>query len=279
MLETCANLIALSIERDQSLADVQQAQLQMQSEQLRNSLLSSVSHDLRTPLATIAVTVSSLLDESGETDVASKREILQTVVDESNRVSRQVENLLDMARLNSGTIALSRDWHVFEELIGIALERMHRELDGYGVRVKIADDFPLLLATEHLLEQVFVNLLDNAVRYTPKGSQIEISAVRVAERAEIRIADNGPGLPPGTEKKVFEQFFRGSSHVADGRRGIGLGLTFCRRIVEAHGGQMRAVNRQAGGAEFVISLPCPDKKIEGTMGRANDEFDDTLSVA
>jgi two-component system sensor histidine kinase KdpD len=257
MLETCANLIALSIERDQSLSEAHQAQVQVQSEQLRNALLSSVSHDLRTPLAMIAVTASSLLDESAAQGEMPNREMLQTVVDESNRLSRQVENLLDMARLSSGSIVLNRDWQVLEELVGVALSRLRRELSEYSVEVVIPIDFPLLWVADDLMEQVLVNLLDNAIRYTPKGSQIIISAVRCEGRAEIRIADNGPGLRPGSESKVFEKFFRGKMVVADGQRGIGLGLAICQGIVQAHGGEIRAANRPGGGVEFIISLPCP----------------------
>ena len=130
MLETCASLIALSIERDQLFVEAQQAQVQVQSEQLRNSFLSAVSHDLRTPLATIAVTASSLLEDSAEQSVAAKQEIAQTVVDESRRAARQVDNLLGMAQLDAGTIAVHRDWEVLEELVGVSLARLRRELAG-----------------------------------------------------------------------------------------------------------------------------------------------------
>jgi two-component system, OmpR family, sensor histidine kinase KdpD len=254
LLETCASLIALSIERDQSVLDAQQAQLQIQAEQLRNSLLSSVSHDLRTPLSTIAGAASSLLERSAGAD----RELLQTVVDESRRLTRLVENLLDMARLESGTIVLNRQWHVLEEIIGLGLAAVKRDLKDHTVRVDVPGDFPLLHVDGFLLEQVFVNLLENASRYTSAGSEIEISAAISRDRAEIRVADNGTGLPPGSESKVFDKFFRGSTIAPDGRRGVGLGLAICRAIVEAHGGKIKAANRHHGGAEFVIILPCDE---------------------
>jgi two-component system sensor histidine kinase KdpD len=252
LLETCGSLIALSIERDQSMLQAHEAQLQVQAEQLRNSLLNSVSHDLRTPLATIAGTASGLLESVSQKD----GEGLQTIVEESRRLARLVENLLDMARLDSGSIALNRQWHVLEEIVGVALNSVKRELKDHEVRVAIPADFPLINVDDFLIEQLLVNLLENASRYTPAGSQIEISAVAKEKSAEIRVADNGPGLPAGSEEKVFDKFFRGATIAPDGRRGVGLGLAICQAIVEAHGGKITAVNRRGGGAEFIIGLPC-----------------------
>ncbi len=123
--------------------------------------------------------------------------------------------------------------------------------------MSIPADFPLLWVADSLFEQILVNLLENAIRYTPPGSRIEISAQRRGDMAEIVVADNGPGLPAGSEAKVFDKFFRGASVVDDGQRGIGLGLTICRGIARAHGGEMRAANRTHGGAEFTIAIPCP----------------------
>ena len=173
LLETCGSLIALSIERDESVLQAHQAQLQIQAEQLRNSLLDSVSHDLRTPLATISGTATSLLEHSSIQDGES----LQTLVDESRRLTRLVENLLDMARLDSGAVALNRQWNVLEEIVGVALNAVKREVRDFIVHVDIPADFPLLNIDGFLIEQVLVNLLENASRYTPIGSEIEISAV------------------------------------------------------------------------------------------------------
>jgi two-component system sensor histidine kinase KdpD len=270
MLETCASLVALSIERDQSFIEAQQAQLQVQSEQLRNSLLSAVSHDLRTPLATIAVTASSLLEDSTEQSWPLKLDMVQTVVDESRRLARQVDNLLGMARLNSGTIVLHREWEVLEDLVGVALMRLRRELKDHRVNVHIRGDFPLLWVAGDLIELVLVNLLDNAIRYTPAGSSIEITAANYCDRAEIKVADNGPGLPPNSESKVFEKFFRGRMLIADGQRGIGLGLSICQAIIHAHGGQVSAGNRVSGGAELTIFLPCSRQSPQVTLEETSD---------
>jgi two-component system sensor histidine kinase KdpD len=252
LLETCGSLVALSIERDRSVLKAHEAELQMRAEQLRNSLLSSVSHDLRTPLATIGGAAESLLESPQNSSV----ELLQTIVDESRRLGRLVDNLLDMARLDSGSITVNRQWHVLEEIVGVALEAVARDLRNHQVTISIPADFPLLNIDGVLFEQVLGNLLENAARYTPAGSEIEISARAHDRHVEIRIADNGPGLPPGSEQKVFDKFFRGSTVAPDGRRGVGLGLAICQAIIDAHGGEITAANRSPGGAEFVIRLAC-----------------------
>jgi two-component system sensor histidine kinase KdpD len=255
LLETCASLIALSLERDQSVLDASEAEMRVKSEEMKNSLLSSVSHDLRTPLAVIAAASSSLLDRSDQTD-GSRREVLQTIVDESHHLARLVDNLLDMTRLESGAVTPNKQWHVLEEIVGTALARMRRELKSHNVKIDIPMDVPMLLIDGVLIEQAFVNLLENAARYTPAGSQIEIGVARHGDSVEIRVADNGPGLPRGSESRVLEKFYRSPPSTADGRRGVGLGLAICQAIVDAHGGRIAARNRPGGGAEFVITIRC-----------------------
>jgi len=269
MLQTCAGLIALSLERDRSIAEayeaqlkVQKAQHQVQSEQLRNSLLNSISHDLRTPLSTIAVAASTLLENPANSDEQMRRDVLQTVVDESHRLGRQMENLLEMARLNSGVINANAEWEAIEELIEAALARLRRELEGRTIRVQISKDFPPLWVAGELMEKVFVNLLENAARYARPDSVIEITGANHDDHVEIVIADDGPGLPAGTESKIFEKYFRGMTRVDDGQRGIGLGLAICRSIIQAHGGEIRASNRAQGGAAFHIRLPCEQPSLE-----------------
>jgi two-component system sensor histidine kinase KdpD len=229
----------------------------MQAEQLRNSLLSSVSHDLRTPLAAIAGASSSLLGNEAGQNSDVRQELLQTIVDESRRLARLVDNLLDMTRLESGRVPLNKQWHVLEELVGSVCTRLRRELERHEVHVDIPADLPLLSVDGLLIEQVLLNLLENAARYTPAGCRIDITARTQNQNVEVRVADNGPGLPPGNEMRVFEKFFRGSiTPTADGRRGAGLGLAICKAIIQAHGGSILARNLSTGGAEFVIVLPC-----------------------
>jgi two-component system sensor histidine kinase KdpD len=246
--------VALSIERDRSVLKAHEAELQVREEQLRNSLLSSVSHDLRTPLAAIAGAASSILERPHE----PQHELLQSIVDESRRLGRLVENLLDMARLDSGSMTVNRQWQVLEEIVGVALHSLSRDLSRHNVLVSIPVNFPLLNVDGILIEQVLVNLLENASRYTPEGSTIEITACELDRSVAISVADNGPGLPAGTELAVFDKFFRGAAVAPDGRRGVGLGLAICQAIVAAHGGTIAASNRPQGGAEFVVRLPCSE---------------------
>jgi len=255
LLETCVGMIALSLERDQSVLDAHEAHLQVESEQLRNSLLSSVSHDLRTPLAAIAGLSAGLLDDSQPVSAGERRASLQSILDEASRLTRLVENLLDMTRLSAGRVRLDRQWHILEELIGSVRGRLAKELSQHAVRVDLPDDLPLVNLDGVLFEQVFYNLLENAARYTPPGSQITIGARTRPNQTEITVADSGPGLPRGAESQVFEKFFRATSSLPDGRRGVGLGLAICQAIVQAHGGQISAHNRPDGGAEFQIVLP------------------------
>lgn len=258
LLETCASLIALAIERDQFTLEAAEAQVRIKAEQVRNSLLSSVSHDLRTPLTVIAGAATSLLESPSGQDALTRQELLRTVVDESHRLTRLVENLLEMTRLESGTAAPNKQWQVLEEIAGSALARLRRELEHHVIAVTLPPDLPLLFVDGLLVEQVLVNLVENAARYTPPGSRIELSARCLGNRVEIRVADNGPGLPHGSEARVFDKFFRGTTKTTDERRGVGLGLAICQAIIEAHKGRISAGNRQGGGAEFVISLPCEE---------------------
>ena len=255
LLETCAGQIALAVERDLLALEAHQGQVRMEADQLRSSLLSSVSHDLRTPLAAMAGAAGSLLDAANSLDETTRRELLQMIVDESHQLSRLVDNLLDMTRLESGAMPVQRQWQVLEELIGSAIARLRRLLGSRQVHVSIPAGFPLMYLDGLLFEQVLINLLENAARYTPESSTITITARSSPDSITLSIADNGPGIPSGSERSIFGKFVRGPMTSADGRRGVGLGLAICRSIVEAHDGRIEAKNRAEGGAEFIITLP------------------------
>lgn len=270
LLETFASQIALALEREQLAAQVQSVLVQAETERLRSSLLASVSHDLRTPLAVIAGASSSLLEAEGSLSPETRRELYQTIFDDSHRLSRLVDNLLDMTRIESGSVAVNRQLHVVEELIGSALHRMRKRLAGRPVTTRLPDDLPLAPLDGELVEQVLVNLLENIEKYTPPGSTVEISARQAEGELVVEVADSGPGLSPGDEERVFEKFYRGASAATDGRRGAGLGLAICRAIIAAHGGRIRAENRATGGARFYFSLPllaAPSER-PGTDGAA-----------
>ena len=257
LLEACANQLALALERDQLTLDAANARVEAETEQVRSSLLTSVSHDLRTPLAAIAG-ASGSLTESETLPPETRRELLDTIRDESERLHRMLENILQMSRLEAGASPPNRQWHVLEELVGSALHRTARELAGRTVETHLPLELPLLFLDGLLMEQVFVNLLENAARHTPGDSRIVISA-ECETKGDVQwirivVSDDGPGLPAGAEGRVFEKFFR-AAPTADSGRGSGLGLAICRAIVAAHGGTIMAVNRPTGGAEFVVRLP------------------------
>jgi two-component system sensor histidine kinase KdpD len=258
LLQTFANQTALAIERARLADEAQQAQMQAETERLRNALLSSVSHDLRTPLTAITGAASTLLDSAETIDPSTRRELMQSIFDEGDRMNRLVRNLLDMTRLEAGTVQVHKEWQLIEEVIGSALTRVDVQLVGRPVQTHLPADLPLVPLDAALIEQVLVNLLENAVKYTPPASSIEISAHASNNEIIVAVADRGPGLTPGDEERIFEKFYRarnGRAEATAAERGVGLGLTICRGIIDAHGGRIWAENRADGGAVFRFALP------------------------
>ena len=254
LLETFASQIALALARDRFAEEAQHALAQIEAEKLRSALLSTVSHDLRTPLATIAGASSSLLTAKG-LDAETRAELLHIIYDEAERLSRLVENLLSMTRIEAGSVKVNKQWQHIEEVIGTALRRLSRHLTEHPITTTIASDMPLVPFDGLLLEQVLVNLIDNAAQYSPAGSGIEISAWSNTGEVIVQVADQGPGLAPEEVERVFEKFYRGQQAIAATSRGAGLGLAICRAIMQAHSGRLWAENRQGGGACFSFSLP------------------------
>jgi len=215
--------------------------------------MSSVSHDLRTPLATIAGASSSLL-QAPSLDETTRRQLLETLAEEATRLCRLLENILQMSRLDAGTVQPNKQWHVLEEIVGSALHRTRHDLAQHSVDVRLAEDLPLIFVDGLLLEQVLVNLLENAARYTPQDTRLSLTASTDGGWLRLSVADEGPGLPAGDEERIFDKFYRGVPTVDSGR-GSGLGLAICRAIAKVHGGTITAANRPRGGAEFVVRLP------------------------
>jgi two-component system sensor histidine kinase KdpD len=260
LLEAFAAQTALAIERALLAEEAEQAQLRTESERLRDTLLSSVSHDLRTPLATITGAASSLLEAGDHLDRAARRELLQVIREEAERLNRLVHNLLDMTRLESGALQIRKEWHPLEEIVGAALARLGTRLEDRPVTTRLPPDLPLVPLDGVLVEQVLINLLDNALKYTRAGSPLEIAATAGDDQVVLEIADRGPGLPPGEETRVFDKFYRG--RLTGTERGVGLGLAICRGIIEAHGGGISAANRPGGGLVFRVTLPLAEKPPE-----------------
>jgi two-component system sensor histidine kinase KdpD len=249
LLETCAAQVALALERVHYVEVAQDAIVAMESERLRNSVLSAISHDLRTPLTTM-VGLSSLLNQ----DLAAPQrlEVAHTIHEEAMRMNSLVTNLLDMARLQSG-VRLNRQWQLLDEVVGSALHAAQSALQQHQISIDLPANLPLLEYDEVLLERVLVNLLQNAGKYTPAGAHITLSAVLEGDQVAVSVSDNGPGLPKGLESKLFDKFTRGT--VESPTPGVGLGLAICRSIVEAHGGRIRADNLPPHGACFTFTLP------------------------
>ncbi|RQO71139.1 two-component system sensor histidine kinase KdbD [Aquitalea sp. FJL05] len=250
LLETCAAQIALALERVHYVEVAQDAIVAMESERLRNSVLAVISHDLRTPLTTL-VGLSSIL-ATGQVDAAKQADIAQSIQEESLRMNHLVTNLLDMAKLQSG-VQLNREWQLLDDVVGSAVRACQRSLQQHQLQIELPSGLPVLEYDAVLIERVLVNLLENAAKYTPHGSHIALSARGEGATMRVCVQDDGPGLPPGQEQKLFDKFSRGNSESTT--PGVGLGLAICRSIVEAHGGTIQAANLKPHGAAFSFTLP------------------------
>ncbi|MBV8759902.1 MAG: sensor histidine kinase KdpD [Deltaproteobacteria bacterium] len=249
LIEAIARQAGVAIARLRLAGEAREAALRVQAEELRSSLLSTVSHDLRTPLAIITGTASELRDRT----VGADRESLDTIVDETRRLTKILENLLAITRVESGA-DVKREWVPVEEIVGAALARTESVLAGRDVAIHV--DAELGVEVDPVLtEQLLLNLLENAAKHTPAATPIEIRALRDGVGVAIEVSDRGPGLPPGPPEQVFAKFFRGP----DTRTaGAGLGLAVCRGIAVAHGGRIEALRRDGGGATFRVWLPGGD---------------------
>ncbi|MEO8369012.1 MAG: DUF4118 domain-containing protein [Candidatus Solibacter sp.] len=251
LLELFANQTAIAMERTSSHHAAEEARVQMQTEAMRSSLLSAVSHDLRTPLASITGAATTLRSQGERISPETRNELLDSIADEAERLGRLVANLLDITRLESG-VELRCDGYPLEEIVGSVLQRMERQLRNRPVETRLPENLPLVYVDDVLTGQLLVNLLENADKYTPEGTPIELEAEATEDAVVLEIRDRGPGFAEGDERRIFEKFYRRN---AKGVRGVGLGLPICRAIVEAHRGRIEAFNRAGGGAVFRIHLP------------------------
>jgi len=259
LLEALASITASALERANAAEMVEQTIVEAESEKLRNILLSSVSHDLRTPLAAITGAASTLLLEGAKITEEYKTELLRSIHEEGARLARMVTNLLDVSSLESGSVKLNKELYFIEELIGSALMRVEPKLGKHKVMTSIEHGLPLLRMDGLLIEQVLINLLENAAEYTPDDTTVTISAMTIKPDIHVIVQDNGPGIPKGEEERIFDKFYAGSKQ---DQKGGGLGLAICRGIIHAHGGKIWAQNNPDGGAILTFTLPIRSQEAE-----------------
>ena len=253
LLEAFAHQTALAVAGDRLEEKQKRTQVQMETEKLRSSLLSSVSHDLRTPLAAIAGSASGLLENGKDMDEKTQKGLLENIFEESERLNRLVNNLLEMTKLEAGAIQPKKEMAHFNEIIGSSLARVEKQIGQRKIDIRASQDLPAVPMDSLLMEQVLVNLLDNAFKYTPLDSPVELSAEADDKWLTVKISDRGPGLSEEDLDHVFDKFYRGKNQRVQG--GTGLGLAVCKGILDIHGGTLEAFNRDGGGAVFIFSLP------------------------
>ncbi|MEO5376734.1 MAG: DUF4118 domain-containing protein [Magnetococcus sp. DMHC-6] len=252
--ESFAHQVSLAIDRAKLSEEVRMTAIRAKEEELRSTLLSMASHDLRTPLGAIIGAGTAIRDDQGGLDQTQQHELLETICSEAERMERLIGNLLDMVRLESGGCHLRKDWIPFEEMIGTTLVRLEKQCQGRLITVKGDEKIPMLFVDPVFFESVLVNLLDNAIKYTPAQSEITWIVERLGEKVVILLQDQGPGVPPGEEEDIFKKFVRGK---IEGIPGSGLGLAICQGVIQAHDGTIQVTNRATGGAEFRLILPHP----------------------
>lgn len=257
LLETFANQMATACERTLLAAESEHARVLVKTEQLRSSLLSSVSHDLRTPLATIAGAASSILEGTQLMTMERCKQLVREIYNEAMRLNRLVSNLLDMTKLQSGSMGVAEEDCPVEEIVGSAVTYFEERFNSHKIKTKIPANLPFVSVDSTLIQQALVNLLENAVKYSPENTEIEISAEANSDKSFVTISvnDRGPGVKEENREKVFEKFFREQGGQVSG---AGLGLAICSGIIEAHQGKIWVEDRAGGGASFRFTLPASE---------------------
>ncbi|MCG5481885.1 MAG: two-component sensor histidine kinase, partial [Ensifer alkalisoli] len=263
ILDALTDQVAIAVERTRLVSDLQDSRILAETERLRSALLSSVSHDLRTPLVSIIGSASSLIEADDALGSNGRRQLAETIKEEGDRLNRYVQNLLDMTRLGYGALKLNRQPSEARELVGAAAHQLGSALRSHVLVLDVADDLPAVDVDPILMQQVFANVLDNAAKYAPSGSTITVTGSTGKNGLAIAVSDEGPGIPPADRERVFDMFYR--VRAADGQRaGTGLGLAICKGIIDAHGGSIRAESARADGTgtRIEIRLPLADTRAD-----------------
>jgi two-component system sensor histidine kinase KdpD len=251
-LEGFAGQVASALERHFLFLQAEDNRISAENEKNRSALLSAVSHDLKTPLTAIIGAASGLLEDKGALDPEERSLLTKSIYSEAERLKHLVQNLLDMTRLEAGALEPKKEWQSMEELVGVALDRLKPRLTQTPLTLDFQAKLPLAFIDGLLVEQLILNLLQNALNHTPRGTPVQLSVKSLDDGLQLEVADQGPGLKPGEEKSIFEKFIRGYH---SGGKGAGLGLSICLGIARAHGGNITASNRPGGGASFILTLP------------------------
>ena len=264
MIDALVSQISQCLERMRLTSEAQAANALAQTESLRNSLLNSIAHDFRTPLASIVAASSTLAQGWSRLREGQAQELAESILEEGQRMTKLANNTLEMARLEAGNVPLQREWYPLDEIVGAAVTRLSSRLDGHPLHTRLPEGVPMAQVDAVMIVQVLENLIENALKYTPAGASIEIGADEHPGHAVFWVADGGPGIPLGEERAIFEKFYRGRNQESQG--GVGLGLTISRIIVTAHGGEIFARNRDCGGAEFRFTIPATEARPEMNAG-------------
>ena len=252
---------ALALENSRNAREKEEATLRAENEKLRATLLRSISHDLRTPLTAISGNASILLSDGEELDAGTKRQMYEDIYDDSAWLQNLVENLLAVTKIEEGRMELKMQPHLAEEIVSEAMQHISRKASEHHITVEHQNELLLAQCDARLMVQVIINLVDNAVKYTPVESHIHVFTKQEDTLAVFGVSDNGPGIPDGEKQRVFQMFYTGSTAVADSRRSLGLGLSLCKSIVAAHGGEITVSDNQPAGAVFTVSIPAGEVEV------------------
>ena len=254
----CAQL-ALAIQREELYEKNRLVNLEAESERLRGNLLRSISHDLRTPLASILGSVSTIMDNYDLLETNIKKDLLKNIYDDTVWLSQSFENILSMTRIDEGRLKINKKMEVLDEVVVGAISKVKKHSNEHEIKLFLPDEIILINVDGLLIEQVLVNLIQNGVRYTPKGCEIQVIIEKEKDKVVFHVKDNGNGILKEDLDNVFQRFFTKNRDLDNEQRGVGLGLAICKSIVEAHGGKIKVLNNELGGATFSFSIPLKEE--------------------